>query len=186
MFPHRTIAPFLVVVAAVREVASTCSIATCVLPSLFEGPNRWLFCSKPSDLAARLLEVPFHLQISDEFIICLPSGSSPSSTDQLPASLLRSPVTPWVYGNVVPRLHVLHQQASPPLRQCNPWAHNPSQGLNLQVPNRRRRAVFFILSKADCVPPSRCGFSRCHSQLAAGGAGYESGARLQGANGCFG
>ena len=196
MFPHRTIAPSLVVVAAVvREVASTCSIATCVLPSLFESPDNWLFC-KPSDLAARLLQFPFHLQIPDEFIICLPfriqskfNGAKSPPLRPAPFSTAR-----WLHGFTAtsspgsmfstsrPHLHC----ANATLGLTTPVREACEKGLNLQVRNKRRRAVFFILSKADCVPPSRCGCGRRPIQQQAGGAGYESGARLQGANGCFG
>ena len=139
MLPHRTIAPSLVVVATVRGVASTCSIATCVLPSLFERPDKWPFC-----LSTRILQHVFFnfrsISRSPMSSSACRSGSSPSSTRPNPQPLTPAPSTP------------------------QSWKSRTS---------------------GDCGPPSRCGF-RCPSQPAAGGAGYESGARLQGANGCFG
>ena len=171
-----------------REVASTCSIATCVLPSLIESPDNWLFC-KPSDLAARLLQCPFHLQISDEFIICLPfriqskfNRPAPSSTAQWLHGFTATSSPGSMFSTSKPHLHC----ANATLGLTTPVREACEKGLNLQVRNKRRRAVFFILSKADCVPPSRCGCGRRPIQQQAGGAGYESGARLQGANGCFG
>ena len=93
MFPHRTIAPSLLVVAAVRGVASTC-------------PH----CSRArtdgsSALSPQILQHVFmkfrsisRSPMSSSF--ACRSGSSPSSTGPIPASqtssLLHSPVAPWV------------------------------------------------------------------------------------------